>query len=52
MGSANAIAGGVGQYMNYNQQQQQNSLLQQALNQNRQRSAFGGGSGTFGEGEY
>jgi hypothetical protein len=52
MGAANAIAGGVGQYMNYNQQQQQNSLLQQALNRNRQRSAFGGGSGTFGEGEY
>jgi len=31
MGMANAISGGVGQYMNYNQQQQQNSLLQQAL---------------------
>ena len=31
MGGAQAIAGGLGQYMNYNQQQQQNSLLQQAL---------------------
>jgi len=32
MGAANAISGGLGQYMNYNQQQQQNSLLQQVLN--------------------
>lgn len=31
MGAANAIAGGVGQYMNYQQSQAQNSLLQQAL---------------------
>jgi hypothetical protein len=31
MGMANAIGGGVGQYLNYGQQQQQNSLLQQAL---------------------
>jgi hypothetical protein len=37
IGMANAAAGGLGQYMNYNQQQQQNSLLQQALNR-------GGGS--------
>jgi hypothetical protein len=31
MGMANAAAGGLGQYMNYGQQQQQNALLQQAL---------------------
>ena len=31
MGMANAAAGGLGQYLNYGQQQQQNSLLQQAL---------------------
>jgi hypothetical protein len=35
MGAANAITGGVGQYMNYQQGQAQNSLLQQALNQRR-----------------
>lgn len=53
MGMANALGGGVGQYMNYNQQQQQNSLLQQFLNRNQPRGGgFGGGSGTFGEGEY
>jgi hypothetical protein len=34
MGGANAISGGIGQYMNYGQQQQQNSLLQQALSRN------------------
>lgn len=34
MGMANAAAGGIGQYMNYGQQQQQNSLLQQALSRN------------------
>jgi hypothetical protein len=32
IGMANAAAGGLGQYMNYGQQQQQNSLLQQVLN--------------------
>ena len=32
MGMANAAAGGLGQYLNYGQQQQQNSLLQQVLN--------------------
>ena len=31
MGAANAITGGLGQYMNYQQSQAQNSLLQQAL---------------------
>jgi hypothetical protein len=34
MGTANAISGGVGQYMGYQQNQATNSLLQQALNQN------------------
>ena len=34
VGAANAFTGGVGQYINYNQNQAQNSLLQQAL-QNR-----------------
>jgi hypothetical protein len=59
MGMANAAAGGLGQYMNYGQQQQQNSLLQQVLNRNRSAPSagysyggFGGGSGTFGEGDY
>lgn len=34
MGMANAAAGGLGQYLNYGQQQQQNSLLQQVLSRN------------------
>lgn len=34
IGMANAAAGGLGQYMNYGQQQQQNSLLQQVLDRN------------------
>jgi len=34
MGMANAAAGGLGQYINYGQQQQQNSLLQQVLSRN------------------
>lgn len=41
MGGASALAQGLGQYMNYNQQQQQNALLQQALG----RRGFGGGTG-------
>jgi hypothetical protein len=45
MGMANAAAGGLGQYLNYGQQQQQNSLLQQALSRN---SAYGGGAGPMG----
>jgi hypothetical protein len=59
MGMANAAAGGLGQYMNYGQQQQQNSLLQQVLSRNQgvpsagySYGGFGGGSGTFGEGNY
>ena len=35
MGAANAITGGLGQYMNYQQGQAQNSLLQQAINSRR-----------------
>jgi len=35
MGVANAIGGGLNQYMNYSQNQAQNSLLQQALNSRR-----------------
>jgi len=36
MGAANAITGGLGQYLNYQQQQAQNALLQQALGQRQQ----------------
>ena len=58
VGMANAFTGGVGTYLNYSQNQAQNSLLQQAL-KNRG-SIYGGpsvnfggsGSGTFGEGDY
>jgi hypothetical protein len=58
VGMANAFTGGVGTYLNYGQNQAQNSLLQQAL-KNRG-SIYGGpsvnfggsGSGTFGEGDY
>jgi hypothetical protein len=35
MGQANAIGGGLNQYLNYQNQQSQNALLQQALGQNR-----------------
>jgi hypothetical protein len=49
MGTANAISGGLNQYLNYRQNQAQNQLLQQALGR---RGPFGGGSGTFGEGDY
>jgi len=41
MGAANAIGGGLGQYLNYSNQQNQNALLQQALNQ-----------GSYGSGYY
>ena len=34
MGSANSLSGALGQYMNYNQQQQQNQLLTQLMNRN------------------
>lgn len=58
VGAANALTGGVGQYMNYTQGQN----LINSLNRNPAYgkinsggggySPFGGGSGTFGEGEY
>jgi len=57
MGAANAMGGGVGQYMGYQQNQATNSLLNQVL-ANRTgcggygRPSFGGGSYSFGEGEY
>jgi hypothetical protein len=58
VGAANALTGGLGQYMNYTQGQN----LINSLNRNPAYgrinsggggySPFGGGSGTFGEGEY
>ena len=58
VGGANALTGGLGQYMNYTQGQN----LINSLNRNPAYgrinsggggySPFGGGSGTFGEGEY
>jgi hypothetical protein len=45
MGGANALSGALGQYMNYNQQQQQNALLNRAIGT---RGGFGGGG--FGGG--
>lgn len=48
MGAANALGGGLNQYLNYSQNQAQNSLLQQAL---RQRGGYGGyGPSGFGGG--
>ena len=47
MGGANAIGGGIGQYMGYQQNQATNSLLQQAL-ANRNNSAMGGAGGAGG----
>jgi hypothetical protein len=49
MGMANAASGGLGQYINYGQQQQQNSLLQQVLNRN---AGYGGGRLNPNSGEY
>jgi hypothetical protein len=48
MGAANAISGGLGQYMNYRQNEAQNSLLQQAINQRR---GYGGGVTNFSDWE-
>jgi hypothetical protein len=55
VGMANAFTGGLGTYLNYNQ----NNALLEALRRNRgstyggPTSNFGGsGSGTFGEGDY
>jgi hypothetical protein len=43
MGQANAIGGGLNQYLNYQNQQSQNALLQQALNQNQPTYGYSGG---------
>lgn len=43
MGAANAIGGGLNQYLNYSQNQAQNQLLQQALARRGGASGFGGG---------
>lgn len=47
MGTANAITGGLNQYLNYSQNQAQNQLLQQALSR---RGGYGGGASGFGGG--
>lgn len=47
MGTANAIGGGLNQYLNYSQNQAQNQLLQQAL---ARRGGYGGGASGFGGG--
>jgi len=56
MGAANAVGGGIGQYMGYQQNQATNSLLNRALGGGGGggygRPSFGGGSYSFGEGEY
>jgi hypothetical protein len=49
IGMANAAAGGLGQYINYGQQQQQNSLLQQVLSRN---STYGSPSNAQIERDY
>ena len=43
MGQASALGGGLNQYMNYQNQQQQNALLQQTLNQNQPIYGYSGG---------
>lgn len=48
MGAAGAIGGGLNQYLNYSQNQAQNSLLQQAINQ--RRPTYGGGVTNYGGG--
>jgi len=50
MGAANAIGGGIGQYMGYQQNQATNSLLQQALGRGGYGGSIGYGSGYAGEG--
>jgi hypothetical protein len=49
IGAANAIGGGVNQYMNYSQNQAQNSLLQQALARNLPSNPYTG-TGGYGAG--
>ena len=51
IGGANAISGGVGQYTNYGQQQQQNSLLQRVLDRN-SGMMYGGRGLNPNSGEY
>ena len=48
MGAANAIGGGIGQYMGYQQNQATNSLLQQALANRNSGAGYGGGGGGGG----
>ena len=48
MGGANAIGGGIGQYMGYQQNQATNSLLQQALRDRNSGAGYGGGGGGGG----
>ena len=50
MGAANAIGGGVGQYMGYQQNQATNSLLQQALRDRNSNVGYNGGGGSGGGG--
>ena len=53
MGMANAASGGLGQYLNYQQNQANNSLLQQVLNRNAgYGNAMGGGQLNPNSGEY
>lgn len=49
MGTANAMGQGVSQYLGY---QSNNNLLNALQNRGSKYGAFGGGSGTFGEGQY
>ena len=50
MGSANSLSGALGQYMNYNQQQQQNDMFNRLIAQ-RGGGGYGGGYGSnFGGG--
>lgn len=52
MGAANALGGGVSQYMNYQQNQANNSLLQQALGRRAGGGMYGYGNVNPASGEY
>lgn len=52
MGAANAIGGGIGQYMGYQQNQATNSLLQQALGRGGGGGGYGGASTATGAENY
>lgn len=52
MGGANAIGGGIGQYMGYQQNQATNSLLQQALGRGGYGGGYGGASTATGAENY